>query len=422
MVAVLEYAVVVLLFALYLGSFSLASQINQAEVFAQDSLHILQSLASDDARYAWNPQNHILYHVLVDAGYALWRGAFGHGPESAFRFLKLFTAITGVGFLLCMRRLLAEIGLGAGPRAVMLVFTGVSVAAWFNFSGFETHGLALPFMAGFALAVVKICRGGGNSPGDRAFFAASLVLCVWARSELWALVAAAIALPWLIGDRKRWRQIGVDIAAVAVAGAMGTLWLTHSYLQLPLGETAELLLARNDRPSLDLQQAQNLRPHFLLQTGRAFAIYPILSPVARQPVPTTHPFISPDVAIPEQGVYPCHFCTPLRTSLSHPVSFVALAGVLALLAHSFLAGIRRIAAGDRLQLGVAISWLAGWIFYTWFNPREPFLWLGEFLLPIVITVANVHRTSSRRLWFAILALSGCVAAHNLIFFYWGPAS
>ena len=67
MAAVLEFAVVGLLFALYLGSFSLASQVNQTEVFAQDSLHILQSLASDDTRYPWNPQNHILLR-------SSWRG------------------------------------------------------------------------------------------------------------------------------------------------------------------------------------------------------------------------------------------------------------------------------------------------------------------------------------------------------------
>ena len=121
-----EGALIAALFLLYLFCFPLASPVHGPfEVFDQDSAYLLESLVRDEP-YAWNPQNHLLYHVLVELGHRPWKEAFGSGLESTYRYLKLFTALTGLGFLIALRWLLVE--LRRGLAAPMLL----TWCVWFD--------------------------------------------------------------------------------------------------------------------------------------------------------------------------------------------------------------------------------------------------------------------------------------------------
>ena len=56
------------LFLIYLFSFGDRSPVHNSEMlFGQDGWSILRNLA-DDRPYPWNPQTHLLYHVLLESG------------------------------------------------------------------------------------------------------------------------------------------------------------------------------------------------------------------------------------------------------------------------------------------------------------------------------------------------------------------
>jgi hypothetical protein len=130
-----------LLLLLFAFSFTLESPVNgyyqhhrdqvadgDDEIFDQDSRFILDSLI-EDWHFLFNPQHHLLYHVLTEGIYK--RGIkphFRHGPETAYAFLKGFTVLTGAAFLLAMRRVLWESGVPLWPRVLLLLLGGVSVA------------------------------------------------------------------------------------------------------------------------------------------------------------------------------------------------------------------------------------------------------------------------------------------------------
>ena len=105
-----EACIILGLCVLYAFGFGPGSPAHSAlEIFGQDSYYLLESLRRG-VIYPWNPQNHLLHHVLVDGGYAVWRRVFGAGGEVAFYYLKSFTVLSGLGFLLALRLLFVELG------------------------------------------------------------------------------------------------------------------------------------------------------------------------------------------------------------------------------------------------------------------------------------------------------------------------
>jgi hypothetical protein len=202
----LEYLVIAALTTLYLFSFELASPVNgPLEIFGQDSKYIIEGLVEDEP-YLFNPQQHVLYHYAVEYGYAAWDLFFEHNVDSVYRFLKLFTALTGLGFLLAMRLLFLDLGLRPLPRTVLLAFTGLSASAWFHFSAFETHGLALPAIALYLLALQRLLRQKSWTWGNRLLLIGALIFCGWTRIDLWRfalLSTPLLALPAVRGHRRR---------------------------------------------------------------------------------------------------------------------------------------------------------------------------------------------------------------------------
>ena len=395
---------------------------NGLEIFDQDSEWLFRHLwlsGDPEARpcffesggYPWNPQSHLLYHYLVEKGYSGWRKLTSDSsPNSAFRFLKGFTALTGLGFLVTMMMLFRRIGLPLAIRCSLLAITGVSVTAWFNFAGFETHSLAMPAIGLYLIVVLRLARGQPFRRRDQLLLIASLVFCGLCRTDLWRLWALSAFLTILPGFRAHWKTLLISLGIAGLLGAAGFVTLTNLYLRLPGAAAVTVLLKRQDRPDLGLALPSNLTLDNLVKVGRAISIYTILMPVvegAGDPV-GRYRRGEPRVA---------YFSGSLATMFTHPLSSAALLGVILLLASALGLGLVRMARGDPFHWAIAIQWFPAWLFYTWWDPFEPFLWGLEFLPLSMAIVATTCARAPRLTWIALSVLLPVVILHNVHYFY-----
>jgi hypothetical protein len=401
--------VIAALTAAYLLSFDATSAVNgPTEVFQQDTVYILQAL-NEQRPYPWNPQNHLLYHVLLETGYGVWQVAFANTPESVFRYVKIFTALTGLAFLMAMRLLFKELGLDAFRRATLLLLVGLSLAGWFTFAVAETHCLALPALAIYLVMLVRLARGTHPPRRDRLLFIASLVICVWTRTDLWWLVAVSIVLVVLPAFRQQWKTYLQDLATVTVVGAAGTVLLAWGYFGGSLPDAAAHAVQRRDRAELarGMMAWDNLRPKPLLSVARAVGVYSVVVPVGAPPQTTAKPGRPQTLTFGE----------PLRTFLAYPASAVTALALLSLLGWTGFLLVRNAVRGDAFAIALALQWMAAWLFYTWANPREPFLWTPYFLAFEGAAIAATTAKARLPFWIAVLVVAVLVTIHNFRFFY-----
>jgi len=397
---VLEYALIVILAAVYVASFGINSPVNGLgeihELFDQDSRYILQSLA-DNVPYQWNAQNHLFYHWLTGEAFGLWRHGFGGGLDSAFLFLKLFTAATGLWFLVTLRIFLREVGLGVVERLVFLLLAGLSMAIWFHFSAFETSGLTMPLCLLFFVAFLRRVRRQDESLANHLLLVGSLLFAFWTRSDQWRL-PVALALTLLL-PQMRGRGLFLDLVLFGALLPVGYCLLARSYFHLPWAESARKLLERHDRADLAplLMTRGNLTARDFTRVWRANAFYSFIMPMGEP--------LSP-------------FSSKLSGLLHSPLSVLALLGVGAVLFTTSVRSLRRLARRDAFHLLLWASWIMGWLFYTWFNPHEPFLWILQFGVLQIAALADTWPASDRK-WpiVALGAVAVLVAAHNTVFFW-----
>lgn len=412
-------------FFLYLYSFGIQSPVHgPAEVFGNDSVQLLFSLSSG-SRYPWSPQNHVLYHVLVEWGYRAWCLVAEPGYDSAFRYLNLFTALTGLGFLLAFRWLLCELGLGVKRRAIILALTGISVSAWFHFGAFETHALTMPWIALYLVSLLRLTRSAQPTTRDHALFVGSLVALGCTRVEGIRFALVSVVLLLLPGMRALRRPIARDLGiAVALFFATSAV-LAVNYLDRPAASARNLtiMFERWDRPSLDarLRKVENLSPKNVLEVGRAISFYSIVMPIGDALDDPTRELSSQEErelgTSVDGGTSGWLFLQPLRNLAAYPISALALLGLTALLLATALRSIPRMARGDTFLIVLASQWLFGWLLYTWFNPFEPFLWALGFLPLTMAVVADVAPGKFRWYWPAAGVLAIAVALHNWQWFY-----
>ena len=419
-----EAALLVAFFFFYLVCFSPSSAVNgPTEVFGQDSLYILKFLDQGQP-YRWNPQSHLLYHVVVERGHEVWQAWLGPGMDSTYLYLKLFTALCGLGFLGTMCWLFCELRLEAGPRVVLLLLTGLSVSAWFHFAAFETHCLALPMVGLYLIALVRLRDRPTRSLSDRAMLIGALLLCGLVRVDLFRFAAMSGLLLVLPGTRRQWRTLVPDLVIVAVLAVVGSTVLATAYLDEPLGEGPTIVLERQDRKDLEDHrwQVSNLAPRPLWTVGRAVTAYSLLMPVASRE--TGRSFFAPptyDFDLQRSGRPRHHstelFLQPLRNLLGNALSLLALTGTVVAMGWAFVLTGRRIAAGDSFHVMLAAQAVSGWLLYSLFNPFEPFLWIVEFLPLWMAMIADHSRGRSVRHLAALAALAVLVATHNVFAFY-----
>ncbi len=392
------------------------------EIFDQDSEWIFRHLwlsGDPQARpcffesraYPWNPQSHLMYHYLVENGYWAWRSLTSDSsPNSAFRFLKSFTALTGLGFLVTVVMLFRRIGLPIAIRCTLLAVTGVSVTAWFNFAGFETHSLAMPAIGLYLIIVLRLAKGQPFRRRDQLVLIFSLVFCGLTRTDLWRFWALSGFLTILPVFRAQWKKLLLSLGIAGLMGAAGFVTLTKLYLHVPVAEAPALVLNRQDRQAPHLGRASNLTLDNLVNVARATSIYTVLMPVVEGADDPVRRFWRRE---PRVG----YFSEPLSTMLTRPLPTVALVGVMTLFAGALGFSLVRIAQGDPFHWAVAVQWLPAWLFYTWWNPAEPFLWGLEFLPLSMAIVATTCTRAPRLTWIALSVLLGVVILHNVHYFY-----
>ncbi len=421
---VLEASLLLGFFLFYLFSFSPSSAVNgPTEIFGQDSVYILKYL--DQARpYRWNPQSHLLYHVVVEQGFRVWKIWAGPGIDSTYRYLKFFTALCGLGFLLTMRWLFRELRLSDGASVVLLLLTGVSVSAWFHFAAFETHSLALPMLGLYLVALARMRGRPIRSRGDRLLLIAALVLCGLTRVDLFRFAATSGLLVFLPPVRQRWRTLVVDLAIVGLLAVGGSTLLAKVYFGELHNEAASSALQRHDRGSLKdrLWRVSNLSPGPLWEVGRAVSLYSLLMPV--EPSPAQRSFF----ALPRYDHDPLRsdrpkysstglFLQPMLNLADNALSLLALTATLLVFGWTIALTARRIVTGDPFHTLLAAQVIGGWLFYTLFNPFEPFLWIVEFVPFWIAMLADHSRGRDRQHWIGLAALALLVATHNFFAFY-----
>lgn len=381
---------------LHFTSFRIESPLNGPhEVFGQDSTYILHELGAGTP-YRYNPQHHLLYHALTEWGYRLVRRGAAPTVEGAHLFLQVATALTGAAFLIGILVLLAEIGLSTPRRLTLLLLAGLSVTAWFNFAGFETHGLALWAYAVVLLSVLRVARDRALTVRQAAILAAALVFAVLARLDNWRLVPLVALLLPLPSIRPARRRLAGALALAAALGCTGTLALGKAYFGVPLREVPQRILARQDRRDLrpKLARLANLDGPNLTHMGGATAVYTVMM----APGPRT-------------------FSAPLDSMLARPLSAAALASMILLwLRVAFPLG-QALRRGDPFLWITAAGWVGSLLFFTWLNPVEPFLWLLEFLPLLVALVGYTLAKADRRTWVFVTAVALVTAAHNAVSFW-----
>jgi hypothetical protein len=295
---------------------------------------------------------------------------------------------------------------------------------WFHFAAFETHAIALPALVLYLIALVRLRARPDRATGARVTLIAALLVCGLSRVDLFRL--AAVSAIWAVLPSQRGRRVRMlaDLALVFVLGAAGNAWLASDYLDDPLGKSLFTAYTRADHSSQRdrLGLAKHLEWGRIEAMGRAISLYSIVMPLG--PAPAGRGFWEPPIQHVElkwngRGPYPSSrlFLEPARHLLRTAISLAALAAACALLALAGLRALRGAVTGDALQILLLAHAMSGWIFYTWFNPYEPFLWIVEFLPIWLAMLAAGSRREGRWMTLALALAAAAVALHNTCAFY-----
>jgi len=398
-----ELLVVVLTCLLFAFSFKLSSPVHglystkdfPTEVFDQDSRYIIDALVNGEP-FPYNPQHHLLYHVLTEWGYKVLRPHFQHSLETVYLFLKGFTVLTGIAFTIFLSRLLWEMDLRLYHRIMLLLLSGISVTAWFNFTAFETHSLAMAAIALYLLVFLRLTRLGQFRLQEEIMLGVSLVFMLLCRLDLARFfVATALLIPFP-PYRAHWRRLGLVLAATLLAGGLLCSSLSSVYFKRPLSEVPKTLVQREDRRSLEpvLGTVRNLTAENLSRMTLATTVSTVIMPIGKRR------FVEPLDGIGEHGG------AMLTVALWAVILLIAVWGTWKNRKNS-----------GALAVCIFMNWGVGLLLYTWFNPHEPFLWLLEFLPFLVVFLGNGLKKSGNNVWVLISIGILFLLIHNVLFFY-----
>ncbi len=398
--ATLEWVVMGAATVIYAASFRLGSPVNGLgdveELFHQDSRYVLRALDLG-IPYEWNAQNHVLYHFLTEHGFRALSPLIGEGMPAAFRFLKLVTAATGLGFLLLLRRLFVENGLVASQRVARLLLAAFSLALWFHFAAFETFGLSMPFCVGLLLALHRRLRSLDSSWKNRALLIGSLLFACWTRSDQLRLAVGVGVAMLMPGAKPVRRTLCVDLLAFAVLAPLGYSLIAWAYYGGSPADALRRLTSREDHHGLDavMMTVENLKPHGLWRSIRANGLYSFVMPLSPHPWP---------------------FSADTRGYFREPLSLLAPAATLLVLARTAWLSLRETVKGDVFHSTLWFMWISGTLFYAWFDADEPFLWTVQFSFLTLAALGATGKGEARRATLGIAVTGALVAVHNAVYF------
>ncbi|MCP2499962.1 MAG: hypothetical protein NCA08_00080 [Deltaproteobacteria bacterium] len=397
-----ELLTVLLMCLMFAFSFKLSSPVHglhptnafPTEVFEQDSYYIISAMV-DGERFRYNPQHHLLYHVLTEWGYNVLRPHTYHSLRKVYLFLKGFTVLTGIAFTILLSRLLWEMDLRLYHRILLLLLSGISVSAWFNFSAFETHSLGMAGIALYLLVILRLTRLGQFQLQEQFMLGVSLVFMLLCRTDLARFfVATALLIP-LPRYRAHWRRLVLVLAAALLAGSLLYTSLASVYLDRPMSEVPKVLFQRED-PDLApiLGTVRNLTAENLSRMTLATTVSTVIMPIGKR-----------------------KFVGPLEGMGEHAGAMLTVALWIVLLLIAGWATWKNRKNSGPLAACILMNWGVGLLLYTWFNPHEPFLWLLEFLPLLVAFMGNGLKKIGNKVWVLISIGILFILIHNIMFFY-----
>jgi len=385
-------------------SFSLNSPVNglfptddfPMEVFEQDSKYFIDAL-ENGTHFRWNPQHHLLYHVVTEGVYnKVFRPHVHHGVETAYMFLKGFAVLTGTAFMILLSRVLWEMGLPLFQRILLLLLSGISVTAWFNFSAIEAHSFGMAGIALYILVILRLTRFGKFHLQEQLMLGVSLTFLFLCRLDLVRFfVATALLIP-LPRYRAHWRRLSLVLATAFLASCLLYLPLTSLYFKVPLSDAPKTLLHRQDDTARlgVLGTRHNLTASNLARMSLATTISTVIMPVGTG-----------------------KFREPLAGITTHPMFAVTLMWYLIVLVRMASTTWRDRNITGPFVAGILVNWGVGLVLYTWFNPGEPFIWLLEFLPFLVVLLGNGQKQGGFKEWILIGIGTFLILVHNVMYFY-----
>ena len=397
-----ELLVVLLTWFICAFSFKLSSPVHglyptkdfPTEVFEQDSRYIIDTLINGE-RFRYNPQHHLLYHVLTEWGYKVLRPYIRHRLGTVYVFLKGFTVLTGIAFTILLSRLLWEMDLRLYHRILLLLLTGISVTSWFNFSAFETHSLGMAGIALYLLVMLRLTHLGQFRLQEQFMLGMSLVFMLLCRLDLARFfVATALLIP-LPCYQAHWRRLGLVLTAALLAGGLLYSSMASVYLERPLSEIPKTVFQRDD-PDLKsvLGTVRNLTAENLSRMTLATTFSTMIMPIGKR-----------------------KFVGPLDGIEDHAGAMLTVALCVVILLIAGGATWKGSKNSGPLAACILVNWGVGLMLYTWFNPHEPFLWLLEFLPFLVVFLGNGLKKSGNTVWVLISIWILFLLIHNVLFFY-----
>ena len=376
-----DWTVILCLIVLFFFSFRLDSRINGyvipahiphsesvLEVFHQDTYHIIKWLVRDV--HSPNQQDHLLFHVLTDGIYKGIKPILYHGAPSVYLYLKVLTIFEAVLFLLIMRAFLLHFGLSPLRRLALLLLTGCSVSVWFHFSAFETHAMAMPALAGYLLLMHRILRDRHSSPSCYILLGICLIIMALVRLDNFRFILLTILILPFHGAREKWKPLILTITLSMLVSIALYFPLTMHYFNVPTRDVTNTILNRFDREDLlmKMKTFRNFTPEKLGGMTAAMTIYSFVMPCGADT-----------------------FSTPFADQFKRPGPAVAFGlFLLGLIAALYRLLLRRIWLNPFFLL-LAGTGIASLLFYTWFNPLEPFLWIVE-IVPLIVAVFALSLT------------------------------
>jgi hypothetical protein len=294
--------------------------------------------------------------------------------------------------------LFRSLGLGALERLSLVPVTALSVAAWFHFAAFETSGLTLPAVLGAILLFVRRVREGDVSRRNHVLLVAALLVAFWTRSDQFRLPFALGVVSLLPALRTFRSGLMRDLVVFAVLAPLGYALLTAVYFGVDPVSALSKFAEREDHHGLveKLMRVENLSPRNLWVMLRAISVYSVVMPLGDQRFP---------------------FNTGARWFFPAPLAVAALLATFAFLAATAFRSVQRLRRLDPLHALLWVTWLSGWLFYTWFNPHEPFLWIVQFGILVFVAFADTFRDRPRVHAAVVGGFGLLVVAHNAVYFW-----
>jgi hypothetical protein len=326
--------------------------------------------------------DHLLYHLLARGLYNLTATPPAHPYDSVpqHRWLSITAGAFGIATLFVFGKCLTRSTLGALAASVMI---GGCAGWWFFSATIDTY---LPHLgvsvAAFGFALLALKR---QKMSDYFYLGICMGLAFLFRTDAFLLVFLAIvafADGWI---RSGWRLLACAISGATV-GLLGYAILAHTFYGVPWNDVTSWAFSHTERPGIKKYEWGSMTNIQLNTMGLTLAnqcVYTVILP----DLETTR---IPNVV----AAFHNHF------------------GILVLYAILILAAVIHLIWKRKWWLlAMILLWIfSRTVFYTWWDPNEPFLFACLSLPALWVLILDFVSSAKRRSDFVRIGLVVIVSA------------